>query len=164
MLMRNMPDEDAEPCGCGWLEREADEPGSPVFFDPKLNEYNIRHSGDGYSRIYHCPFCGGRAPESKRGHLFAHIDDAERNRLTQLTHHLRTVEEVIAAFGPPTEDSYASSTMPETEEAPQRIEVYRRLVYRDVSKVANMDVLVMPDRISITFNGKYIGFPEDRRD
>jgi hypothetical protein len=157
-----MPNEHAPLCECGWLKKEADEPSSHVFFDPKLNEYNIRRGDDGYSRIYHCPFCGGRAPDSKRGHMFAVIDDAERGRLTQLTYPLRTLEQVIAALGQPTEDSFASSTMPESEESPQTVHVYRRLVYRDVSTVANVEVLVMADRLSITFNGKYIGLPEDR--
>jgi hypothetical protein len=68
------------------LEREANDPDSPIAFDKELNEFNFEYSTAGTERkaqwrIYHCPFCGGAAPESKRRALFASISDAEERRL-----------------------------------------------------------------------------------
>jgi hypothetical protein len=156
--MRNMPDKNAEPCGCGWLERESNEPDSPVRFDPVLNEYNIIRGGGAELRVYHCPFCGGSAPKSKRSLMFAHITDAERGRLIQLTHHLRTVDDVLRELGKPDDDSYASSTTPEKNGKPDTVEVYQALRYYNLSETADVWVTVFPGgKASITFQGKYIG-------
>jgi hypothetical protein len=51
-------------CKCGWLERAADEPVNPVLFDAKMGEFQLHPSDDGYSVLYHCPWCGGSAPRS----------------------------------------------------------------------------------------------------
>jgi hypothetical protein len=51
--------------------------------------------------IYHCPFCGGKAPKSRRDELFHRLPHAEQRRLGELTHNLRTVQEVTAALGEP---------------------------------------------------------------
>ena len=69
-----------QPCTCGFLERQADDPASPIVFDARLNEYHFEYpspcaGGDcptakAEMMIYHCPFCGGAAPVSKRASLF----------------------------------------------------------------------------------------------
>jgi len=151
-------------CTCGWLEREADEPSAPIRFDPRLNEYNIVCEGEGSLRIYYCPFCGGRAPESKRDLLFAHIDHEEKDRLVELTYRLRSLQEVISALGEPDEDTYASSTTPEKNGVPLTVDVHRRLVYHQLSPIADVCVLVFADnRVRIMLQGKYIGLPDDRQ-
>ena len=62
-----MPREDLPFCDCKWLERAAHDAHCPVEFDPELNEYNLKTSDGGSMRIYHCPFCAGRAPARQPG-------------------------------------------------------------------------------------------------
>jgi hypothetical protein len=38
-----MPNNRITPCKCGFLEREANQPDSPIRFDAKLNEYHFVH-------------------------------------------------------------------------------------------------------------------------
>lgn len=52
-------------CTCGWLERAAAEPSSPIGFDEKANEYHLVH-GRFYTILRFCPFCGCKTPESRR--------------------------------------------------------------------------------------------------
>ena len=58
-------------CTCGYLQRAADDPDSPIVYDPQLNEYDFEYpspcgpreygKASAYLMIYHCPFCGGAA-------------------------------------------------------------------------------------------------------
>ena len=66
MLRKDLPF-----CDCHWLERAAHDPDNPIQFDPELNEYNLKASGGHSLRIYHCPFCAGRAPESLQAQNWA---------------------------------------------------------------------------------------------
>lgn len=79
---------------------------SPIVFDEQMNEFHITHATtddgrEGHTLIRHCPWCGGAAPESKRHTYFAQITNEESRRLHVLTANVRTVEEVLAKFGPP---------------------------------------------------------------
>lgn len=78
-----------EDCKCGSLERDANDPDSPIIFDVELNEYQFEYTvgdkGKAKMTIYHCPFCGGAAPESHRENLFAVIPNEEEARLRELT-------------------------------------------------------------------------------
>jgi hypothetical protein len=80
-------------CKCGWLERAADEPVNPVSFDERMAQYQLRHTDGGFSRLYHCPWCGGAAPLSKRSSFFATVPSAEWRRLAALTANVKTIEE-----------------------------------------------------------------------
>ena len=61
-----------KPCTCGFLERQADDPDSPIEFDARMNEYHFEYPSpcaDGtcdaakaQMMIYHCPFCDGEYP------------------------------------------------------------------------------------------------------
>jgi hypothetical protein len=88
-------------CKCKWLERAAAEPTDPVVCDELTGEYHITKPGGGHMVIYHCPFCGGAAPLSRRDELFAHITHAEADRLHALTAGFKTVDQAIAALGAP---------------------------------------------------------------
>ena len=57
-------------CKCGMLEQMADDPKCPVHFDARLNEYHISCEDGGQMMVYFCPFCGGRAPKSRRSLTF----------------------------------------------------------------------------------------------
>jgi hypothetical protein len=91
-------------CTCGYLEGSANDGSSPIKFDSTLNEYHFEYDtpkGRGALLIYHCPFCGGTAPESKRDRLFAVISSDEEERLFALSRDVKTVEEALVILGPP---------------------------------------------------------------
>jgi hypothetical protein len=89
-------------CSCGFLEQAADDPKLPIRFDQSVGEYNFEFpspcvgetcpEAKAQLRIYHCPFCGGAAPPSKRETLFAHISDEEAARIYRMFHGMRTLE------------------------------------------------------------------------
>jgi hypothetical protein len=152
------------PCDCHWLERAAEDPEWPVEFDERLNEYHLRHgSGQGQAPIYHCPFCGGAAPRSRRAKLFARVHHEEAKRLHELTKSLRTVDEVLATLGKPDFDRDAGLTdeVPERDGKAGQTEVFRTLVYSGKSATADIHVTLLRggEVKSIGFLGKYVGKP-----
>ena len=159
-----MPNKRIAPCKCGFLEREAGHPDSPIRFDAEKNEYHFIHStsegGEARMLIYHCPFCGGRAPKSKRGNLFARLTNKETRRLTDLTKDLHTLEQVLTALGQPDRDSPVGMTIvaPERSGKPETTQNFRTLVYSKLSETAEVHITVYPtDRVAIMFQGKYVG-------
>ena len=126
-----MPNKKLPPCKCGYLEREADDADSPIKFDARTNEfyfaYETEYAKQGRLIIYHCPFCGGRAPESKRDTLFHTVSEREKRRLSLLTKNLRTVQEVLTTLGPPDRDMPAGAgvTIPERGGKPEKTEFCR---------------------------------------
>jgi hypothetical protein len=151
------PNEQAE-CKCGGLARMAEDPKDPIEFDARLNEYHIIHKGNGgYSLVYYCPLCGGRAPASKRSSLFQRLDDFERRRLSELTKDLRTVQEVVAAFGQPDVRRPVGMTIirPEIEGVPETAQSFPAMTYSRLSETANVYVSVYPDdKVSVSFQPK----------
>jgi hypothetical protein len=162
-----------EPCGCGFLERAADDPNSPVRFSPSVGEYQIDFpspcSGEtcpeakAYLVIYHCPFCGGAAPPSKRETHFTYISDQEGARLHRMFTGMRTLEEVVRAVGSPDDDVERGLTVrePEKEGKPPRLKTYRILRYAHLSNAADVEVYADPveGNVQVTLMGKYIGPP-----
>lgn len=151
---------DETQCKCGGLARMAEDPKDPVEFDPQLNEYHItRKSDGGYSVVYFCPLCGGKAPPSKRSSLVHRVTDAERERLSSLTKDLRTVSDVIKALGQPDMNRPVGMTIitPEKEGAPETAQNYPLMVYSGLSDSLNVHVTVYPnDKVGISFQGKPI--------
>jgi hypothetical protein len=146
-------------CDCGALDRAARDPELPVEFDAKLNEFNLVH-GPGRMRIYHCWYCGGKAPESLRGTLFARISGDEGDRLFTLMAEASTLTELIERFGEPDRDSARGVVVetPERDGQAPTVEARRVLVYTKLSEVADVHVEVYPDdRVAILLQGKYIG-------
>src|SRR5262245_42398099 len=105
--MRTGSDFSAPNCECRMLERFSKEPSVPIEFDAELNEYHILGALGERLMVYHCPFCGGRAPDSRRNELFMHITLAEKLRLMELTRDLKTLDDVLGAFGSPDMDNPA---------------------------------------------------------
>jgi hypothetical protein len=158
-----MPRLNKNECKCGLLARLVEDPRDPVEFDPQLNEYHIMRQGaGGYSLIYFCPFCGGRAPKSQRGSLFHKLTDAEQHRLTELTKNLRTVQDVVAALGEPDAKGLRMAvTTSETDGRPEATQSYPAMTYTKLSEVAYVNVQVYPnDRVAITFHGKPMLFQQ----
>lgn len=155
-----MPNPDAPLCDCNVLERAANDPENPIVFAANLNEYHIRTGEGGHMMIYHCPFCGGRTPKSKRDTLFAHLTHAETLRLATLTSKFTTLSEVLSAFGTPDEDFLTGEGVgsPEEEGKPETMTYYRALTFKNLSDTANVRVIVYPDdRVGFAFMGKFIG-------
>ena len=157
--MTRMPDPSAPRCDCGWLENAAAEPSFPVVFDDATGEYQIVLSSEfgGRAPIYHCPFCGGSAPESKRDELFEHISSDEMHRLNQLTDGVRNVADAIAKLGQPEEDlanGHSETPRAKEGEAP-RTQWFRTLRYSNLSKTAIVDAVVrVDDRVHFVFMPK----------
>jgi hypothetical protein len=140
------------------LESESNHPDSPIRFDPKLNEYHFVH-GEAKMMIYHCPFCGGRAPKSRRSELFHRLTDAEQSRLCELTKDMRTLQDVMAALGEPDIKQPVGIviTKPERDGKPGSTQSYPVMIYESVSDVADVHVTIYPtDRVGISFQGKAV--------
>lgn len=159
------------PCTCSWLANAAAEPDNPIVFDEALNEYNLAHhrptgaNGAGapvaQSRIYHCPWCGGVAPKSKRATLFAHLTDAERSRLHDLTAAIRTIADAVAKLGPPDHDLHQGfrRMTPASDTKPAEEKSYRVIRYTKLSETADVRFTDLgPDRdVWLTLESKYVG-------
>jgi hypothetical protein len=117
--------------------------------------------------IYHCPLCGGAAPESKRDLLFAVISLEEQGRMHQLLNGIETVEDAIRVLGAPDRDSPSGATFmrhEHGEEAPT-IESFRMLTYSGLSDTAEVVITDYPGRgIHYRMQGKYIGPSETDSD
>lgn len=134
----------------------------PIVFDSRMNEYHLTHVGrgkKGYSLIYHCPWCGGRAPYSKRATFFAVITSSEMTRLQKLTAGLKSLDDAKRRFGRPSRDRAQGMGIitPGSARKPSQAISYRTLTFTRLSKTA--DVLVVdygPKGIGVTFQGKYL--------
>jgi hypothetical protein len=147
------------PCSCGYLERSASDPNTPIQFNGNLNEYYIEHEVAKGAKvrtlIYHCPFCGGMAPESRREKLFATVPPEETRRLDDLVRELKTVEDFLRVLGAPDADPpfRAPEYLVGDASLPLRV-----LVFSQVSKVADVQVGVYSNNeVRVSFLGKYLG-------
>lgn len=158
----SMPRDDLPFCECRWLERAAHDKHCPIEFDSKLNEYNLK-SADGSSwRIYHCPFCSGRAPASLRSQMFAEVSSAEAIRLHQLTKNITNEAELRDTLGEPTHtfEPGVISAADEVDGRAREVRTARSLTYDQHSDTATISATVSRDgRVSISFSGKYVGPP-----
>jgi hypothetical protein len=152
-----------EPCNCGYLQRAADDPDHPIIFDERTSEYQFTYQelgleGRSMLVIYHCPFCGGTAPESKRSLLFAVIPRAEQARLSAMLAPIETIHDALAALGTPTWDDYSTIRRPEQQGKPSSIEYHREIRYENMSDVADIWITERPDgKVYWQLQGKYLG-------
>jgi hypothetical protein len=156
-----------KPCKCGWLEREAAEAGSSIRFDEDLNEFHIlnRPPDRGYLLIYHCLFCGGAAPRSRRATLFARPTRAELDRLERVVSGLTSVAQAVKKLGKPKSDRanrLRTMSAGSNTEAP-KAESFRVMVFTNVSRTTDVHLTDYGrDGIRFTFQGKYLGRPKSR--
>ncbi len=152
-------------CDCKYLQRAADDPDVPIVFDERTKEYHYTYqeSGSGVPanlNIYHCPFCGGAAPTSKRPLLFHVVSSEEKRRLADLLVPIRSIRELVETLGEPDEDDPAGmwERFEELKDRPSRVVPYRMLTYKSLSDVANVQVYERPDgTIGWSLSGKYLG-------
>ncbi|WP_145289313.1 hypothetical protein [Pirellulimonas nuda] len=151
-------------CTCGYLQRAADEPGTPIVFDATTNEYLFvypQQEGPGLADlvIYHCPFCGGAAPASKRQLLFHVVPSAEVSRLKELMRPIRSIRQAFERLGAPESDDPAGFTVTSDEAGGVAGSVVpsRKLTYRSLSTVADVNVIERLDgSIGFSFSGKFL--------
>jgi len=142
------------------LENASKEIGSSICWDERMNEYHIVDTKGGQMMVYYCPFCGGSTPKSRRGSLFAHVTQQEEHRITELFRGIRKVSDVVARFGPPDEErEFASGVRsPARGGKPERGEIFRGLVYKSLSPVADIVFNVGDsDTVRGTWIQKYVG-------
>ena len=146
-----------EDCHCNYLQDMADDPGSGIEFDELTSEYQFVCDSS-IVVIYHCPFCGGAAPESKRSLLFAQVPESELDRLSQLLGSITTIDDVLEMLGKPDSEGYSTSTLPEAENKAPRIERHREVRYNSLSDVADVSFTERPSgEVDWCLVGKYIG-------
>ena len=148
-------------CSCGYLQRAADDPDVPIRFEASTGEYQFIYpaevGGQATLIIFHCPFCGGAAPRSKRELLFHVIPDAEEERLKELLLPIETIADALERFGEPEFDSpFGTAWMrDEASGEPGAIEYARVLRYESLSEVATVDILESPGgRVGFSLSGK----------
>ncbi len=145
-------------CGCGWLERAANDPSVPIGFDAKVNEYYLSAGTPGGAEaryvIRFCPNCGGDAPVSHRDSLFRVLTPQETIQLQESFKQLRTRNDVIRAWGSPDEQipgGYAE-TEPEHPNVASRTATFDVMRYNNVSPNAVVDVILCAgDRVKFTY-------------
>lgn len=143
-------------CECRYLENAADDPASPIIFDERTGEFQFEYHETRQSRlkhlssalwgdrpyatliIYHCPFCGGAAPESKRDLLFEIIPREEEARLAEQLKPIKTIDDAIRLLGKPDFEGHVGLHKPESENQPSTIEHHRDIRYYDLSGVADV--------------------------
>jgi len=124
-------------CSCNYLQDAADNSSNPIQFEPQSSEYQFVY-GNCMLVIYHCPFCGGAAPESQRELLFAQIPEAEEERLAKLLFGIETMDDALRLLGKPDFEETSSGRLPERENAPPQIEHHRELRYYHLSDCAEV--------------------------
>jgi hypothetical protein len=125
-----------------------------------MNEFNIV-KGERSIRIYYCPFCGGKAPESLRATFFAHVSGEEHERLTLLGTGVESYAQIVARFGEPSCDQPmgAGMGMPEADGQITQFISYRVLTYSQLSQVADLQFHLHADGTlaGLLVSAKYIG-------
>ena len=155
-----MPRDDLPFCDCQWLERAAHDPDNPIVFDSQLNEYNLKTASGHSLRVYHCPFCAGRAPESLRAQMFATVSPEEAERLHKVLQQVHSEADAVRVFGKPTHilDPGGRCTEPERDGRPSYIHLQRTLRYESVSDTAVVDVHIdQYGQTTASLCGKYLG-------
>ena len=153
-------------CTCKYLSDGAADPNTPIRYDPYLNEYSIIYwfggGGEhGSMSIYHCPWCGGRTPESRRGDLFSSVAESEDDRLRELTAGIKALNDAFRILGNPSRDEPTTlppGYTPPTERDGKSSRPLRVLTFENLSEVAEIQVALLSDNSTqVTYGPKYIG-------
>ncbi len=146
-------------CTCKYLQLMTEDLASPIKFDHLTAEYQI-HANGRQIIIYHCPFCGGAAPKSKRAQLFSVVHEKEVARLSNLLMPIETMQIAIEHLGKPDRDKPAGVQTRENESdgLPPSLIHHRAIVYEQLSDVANVWIIEQPNgKVTWALTGKYLG-------
>jgi hypothetical protein len=133
-------------------------------FDESTNEFQFTWPSEderypGHLVIYHCPFCGGTAPESKRHLLFAVVSDTETKRLNQVLADIKTAKDAVEKLGPPDQDLPHGTSVQTLEHDgnPPETHYFRTLRYKQLSDTVDVEFTVhQDDRVSVAYYGKLL--------
>ena len=117
------------PCDCGWLSGPINDPSTNLSYDA-LNNKIVLGDQTQYV-IYHCPFCGGKFPDSSRPIWVPIVPQAEFERVRALVAGLATVDGIFERLGKPDYDSWS---YPGAE--------YRCIEYYGLSEFLSLEFLV----------------------
>ena len=133
-------------CRCDYLQRRAEDPDIPIAFDETTGEFQFTYGGATLI-IYHCPFCGGAAPKSKRPLLFAVVPSEEEERLANLLTPLSTIGSALKRLGKPEhDDPHGLRTTSGGKDGRPIMQRYRTLTYERLSEVADVQIVERADR------------------
>jgi hypothetical protein len=145
----------SDPCRCGNLERQSREAEGIIQFDEANNEYNFSSQGFVH-RIYHCPWCGGTAPKSRRPQQFVQITFDEERRIATLMEDIKTIRDALRLFGDPDEDE-EEVQYNEDETGKQTVERLRTICYQSISPLADICITEKLDgRVTYLLRSKWI--------
>jgi hypothetical protein len=151
-------------CRCGTLERMADDPTTPVEFDPSTNVFKLVYENARGSRIIrYCFHCGDRAPPSKAPRTFALVSPSEKLRLAELCKDIHTFSDAVRTFGPPDHDYPSGMTRHSTtKEGRDEWSVQRVFVYSKLSETADVRFTQSSgELVSLGFWAKPLGAGKD---
>ena len=153
-----------QPCTCGYLQNAADDAGNPIVSDEQTGEYQFTYherglDGPSMLILYHCPFCGGAAPKSKRSLLSATIPRAEESRLAELLAPVRSIDQALSFIrNSLTMTVSATQRLPGGEGQAPTVEYRREIHYEDLSEVATVWITEQADgTVLCRLQGKYTG-------
>jgi hypothetical protein len=102
--MANAFSKTLDPCDCGWLAQAINDPESGVAYDPEQNSVCLSH-GRSFYMMYHCPFCGGRFPDSSSPMWVPLVPQSEFDRLNACARGLADANAIIQRLGRPDYDA-----------------------------------------------------------
>ena len=150
------PDVGKEFCSCGLVERWAADSKVAVEVDAKFNVYHVLCGNDGQLRLYYCPDCGGRLPESKHGEFFEELSEVEVDEFRTKLRELKTIEEVIAVLGAPESESGPSKITAIHKELYNVKDWRRALWFQPAGRTVTICVQEFEDdELGITFHHRY---------
>lgn len=150
-------------CTCDWLKNAANDERFPVEYDEQDNQFKLRcQLGDekpGYTVLYFCPFCGGRAPDLKKEKIFAQISELEFERLQDIAREIQSIEDAFRILGEPEQEfSREEQRAILSAEEKELMDAARALTYQNVSETATIHVIEYKEGgVRIIIQEKFIG-------
>ena len=92
-----------ELCNCGVISGMLNDPESSIT----LGQDNTFCLAGSWA-VYHCPFCGGKLPDSSKPIWYPRHTESEWARLHQLVEGITTPEEAFQRLGLPDHDAFVS--------------------------------------------------------
>jgi len=148
-------------CHCDWLKNAANDERFPVEYDAQSDTFKLQcQLGDGnlgYTVLYYCPFCGGKAPNLRKESTFARISEQERLRLQELTRQIKSIEDAFRILGKPETSSLLEAQLSQAEN--ELLQAARSLTYQNISETAIIHITEYEQDggVSIVIQEKYLG-------
>jgi hypothetical protein len=165
-------DKPIKTCTCDWLKNAADDARFPIEYDKETNEFKLccqLGEGEiGYTMVYYCPFCGGKAPDIQKEQTFTQLSEQEFLRLQELTRQINSIEDAFRILGKPEigkpdlgepESAEPGTWEPEMAAAEQELlQAARSLTYQNLSETATIHITeYQHGDVRIVIQEKYIG-------